>query len=66
MALELRLVAIDKPADVNLILGQSHFYALDSVLPDLGAATKPQVEVAFKGHVIGQAERAVVERRALP
>ena len=25
MALELKLVAVDKPADVNLILGQSHF-----------------------------------------
>jgi hypothetical protein len=25
MGLELKLVAIDKPADVNLILGQTHF-----------------------------------------
>ena len=25
MGLELKLVAIDKPADVNVILGQSHF-----------------------------------------
>ncbi len=25
MALELKVVAVDKPADVNLILGQSHF-----------------------------------------
>ena len=25
MGLELKLVAIDKPTDVNLILGQSHF-----------------------------------------
>ena len=25
MSLELKLVAVDKPADVNLILGQSHF-----------------------------------------
>ena len=31
-------------------------YALDTVLPDLGAATKPQVEAAIKGHVIAQAE----------
>lgn len=31
-------------------------YALDVVLPDLGAATKPQVEAAMKGHVLAQAE----------
>jgi Raf kinase inhibitor-like YbhB/YbcL family protein len=31
-------------------------YALDTVLPDLGPATKPQVEEAMKGHVIGHAE----------
>jgi Raf kinase inhibitor-like YbhB/YbcL family protein len=31
-------------------------YALDTVLPDLGPATKPQVEAAMTGHVIGQAE----------
>jgi Raf kinase inhibitor-like YbhB/YbcL family protein len=31
-------------------------YALDTALPDLGAATKPQVEAAMKGHVLAQAE----------
>jgi Raf kinase inhibitor-like YbhB/YbcL family protein len=31
-------------------------YALDSVLPDLGAATKAAVEAAMKGHVVAQAE----------
>jgi len=31
-------------------------YVLDTVLPDLGAATKPQVEAAMKGHVIAHAE----------
>lgn len=31
-------------------------YALDVVLPDLGAATKPQVEAAMQGHVLAQAE----------
>ena len=31
-------------------------YALDTLLPDLGPATKPQVEAAMKGHVIAQAE----------
>ena len=31
-------------------------YALDTVLPDLGTATKPQVEAAMKGHVLAQAE----------
>jgi hypothetical protein len=31
-------------------------YALDVVLGDLGAATKPQVEAAMKGHVLAQAE----------
>ena len=31
-------------------------YALDAVLPDLGAATKTQVEQAMKGHVLATAE----------
>lgn len=31
-------------------------YALDSTLPDLGAATKAQVEQAMKGHVLATAE----------
>jgi len=31
-------------------------YALDTVLPDLGAAAKAQVETAMKGHVVGHAE----------
>jgi hypothetical protein len=31
-------------------------YALDVVLPDLGPATKPQVEAAMKGHVLAQTE----------
>jgi len=31
-------------------------YALDTVLPDLGAATKAQVEAAMKGHVLAHAE----------
>jgi len=30
-------------------------YALDSVLPDLGAATKATLEAAMRGHVIAQA-----------
>lgn len=30
-------------------------YALDSVLPDLGEPTKPELEQAMKGHVIDQA-----------
>jgi Raf kinase inhibitor-like YbhB/YbcL family protein len=30
-------------------------YALDTVLPDLGPATKAQVEAAMKGHVLAQA-----------
>ena len=30
-------------------------YALDIVLPNLGAATKPQLEAAMKGHVLEQA-----------
>ena len=30
-------------------------YALDTVLPDLGAATKPELEAAMKGHVLEQA-----------
>ena len=31
-------------------------YALDVVLPDLGAATKAELEAAMKGHVVAQAE----------
>jgi Raf kinase inhibitor-like YbhB/YbcL family protein len=31
-------------------------YALDTVLPDLGPATKPDVEAAMKGHVLAHAE----------
>jgi Raf kinase inhibitor-like YbhB/YbcL family protein len=31
-------------------------YALDAVLPDLGVATKTDLEAAMKGHVIAQAE----------
>lgn len=31
-------------------------YALDTVLPDLGAATKPAVEAAMEGHVLAHAE----------
>jgi Raf kinase inhibitor-like YbhB/YbcL family protein len=31
-------------------------YALDVVLPDLGAATKADVEAAMKGHVVAHAE----------
>lgn len=30
-------------------------YALDALLPDLGTATKNQVEAAMKGHVLGEA-----------
>jgi Raf kinase inhibitor-like YbhB/YbcL family protein len=31
-------------------------YALDTVLPDLGAVTKPDLEAAMKGHVVAHAE----------
>jgi Raf kinase inhibitor-like YbhB/YbcL family protein len=31
-------------------------YALDVALPDLGAATKAELEAAMKGHVVAQAE----------
>jgi Raf kinase inhibitor-like YbhB/YbcL family protein len=31
-------------------------YALDTVLPDLGAATKAGLEAAMKGHILGKAE----------
>jgi hypothetical protein len=31
-------------------------YALDTVLPDLGTATKAQVEAAMKGHVVASVE----------
>jgi hypothetical protein len=31
-------------------------YALDTLLPDLGPATKPQLEAAMKGHVLAHAE----------
>jgi Raf kinase inhibitor-like YbhB/YbcL family protein len=31
-------------------------YALDTVLPDLKEPTKPQLEQAMKGHILGQAQ----------
>ena len=31
-------------------------YALDTVLPDLGKASKAELEKAIQGHVVGQAE----------
>ncbi len=31
-------------------------YALDTVLPDLGTPTKPELERAMEGHVLGRAE----------
>ncbi len=31
-------------------------YALDTVLPDLGKASKAELEKAMQGHVVGQAE----------
>ncbi len=31
-------------------------YALDTVLPDLGTPTKPELEKAMEGHVLGRAE----------
>ena len=31
-------------------------YALDVVLPDLGAATKAEIEAAMRGHIVEQAE----------
>ena len=31
-------------------------YALDTVLPDLGRPTKPQLELVMKGHILAQAE----------
>jgi Raf kinase inhibitor-like YbhB/YbcL family protein len=31
-------------------------YALDAVLPDLGAATKAELEAAMEGHVVARAE----------
>jgi Raf kinase inhibitor-like YbhB/YbcL family protein len=31
-------------------------YALDTVLPDLGTSTKPQLEKAMQGHVLAQSE----------
>ncbi|MEE9301789.1 MAG: YbhB/YbcL family Raf kinase inhibitor-like protein, partial [Alphaproteobacteria bacterium] len=31
-------------------------YALDTVLPDLGTPTKPELEKAMEGHVLARAE----------
>ncbi len=31
-------------------------YALDTVLPDLGTPTKPELEKAMEGHILGRAE----------
>ncbi|HJS57258.1 MAG TPA: YbhB/YbcL family Raf kinase inhibitor-like protein [Vicinamibacteria bacterium] len=39
-------------------------YALDAVLPDLGAATKAEVETAMKGHVLAHAELVATYQKA--
>lgn len=39
-------------------------YALDAVLPDLGAATKAAVETAMKGHVLAHAELVATYQKA--
>jgi hypothetical protein len=44
MALELALVRIDKPADVNLILGQSHFIKTVEDLYEAVVASVPGVQ----------------------
>jgi Raf kinase inhibitor-like YbhB/YbcL family protein len=41
-------------------------YALDSVLPDLGPATKAQLEQAMQGHVLGKAELIGTYQKARP
>ena len=44
MTLELKLVAVEKPADVNLILGQSHFIKTVEDLYEAVAGSVPGVE----------------------
>jgi adenosine/AMP kinase len=44
MSLELKLVAIEKPADVNLILGQSHFIKTVEDLYEAVAGSVPGVK----------------------
>ena len=44
MSLELKLVTVDKPADVNLILGQSHFIKTVEDLHETLAATVPGIK----------------------
>jgi hypothetical protein len=44
MQLELKLVALDKPADVNLILGQSHFIKTVEDLYEAVAGSVPGVK----------------------
>ncbi len=44
MELELKLVAVDKPADVNLILGQSHFIKTVEDLYEAVAGSVPGVK----------------------
>lgn len=39
-------------------------YALDIVLPDLGKATKPEVEQAMQGHILGSTELVGTYRRS--
>ena len=41
-------------AGLNLRLGFTS-YALDATLPDLGAATKRELESAMQGHVLAEA-----------
>ena len=70
MALELTLVAVDKPEDVNLILGQSHFIKTVEDLYEAVAGSVPGVKfgIAFceaSGACLVRADGSDEEMKAL-
>jgi hypothetical protein len=70
MGLELKLVAVDKPADVNLILGQAHFIKTVEDLYEAVVASVPGVKfgLAFceaSGHCLIRADGTDEEMKAV-
>ena len=68
--MELKIVAVDKPADVNLVLGQSHFIKTVEDLYEavVGSVPGAQFGVAFceaSGHCLIRADGTDAEMKAL-
>jgi len=68
--MELKIVAVDKPADVNLVLGQSHFIKTVEDLYEavVGSVPGAQFGIAFceaSGHCLIRADGTDVDMKAL-